>query len=73
MFRNSGIPENDSRDPETELGSVETELGVQRIHDTLEAGLQRILRSLASLHEDDARGAFWPSLAGFGVCFCSQI
>ena len=32
---NHRIPETDPRDPETEIGSLETELRVRRIHDTL--------------------------------------
>ena len=32
----------------TETGSPETELRVHRIHDTLEAELQRVLRSLVA-------------------------
>ena len=38
----------DSRDPETETGNPENEKRVHRIHDTLETGLQRILRSLVA-------------------------
>ena len=37
---NSSILETDSRDPGTETGSLETELRVHRIHDSLEVGLQ---------------------------------
>ena len=38
----------DSRDPETETGDLETEKRAQRIHGTLETGLQRIPRSLVA-------------------------
>ena len=52
-INNSRILETDSRDPETEIGSLETETRVHRIHDTLETGLQRIVRSSVA----PARGA----------------
>ena len=45
---NSGIPEADSRDLETETGSLETELRAHGIHDTLETGLSRMPRSLVA-------------------------
>ena len=38
----------DSRDPETETGTLEIEKNVHRIHDTLETGLQRMPRSLVA-------------------------
>ena len=38
----------DSRDPATEIGNLETEKRVHRIHDTLETGLQIIPRSLVA-------------------------
>ena len=46
----SAVPEPDSRAPDTEPESLETELRVHKIHDTLETGLQRILRSLVVTH-----------------------
>ena len=42
---NPRIHETDSRGPETETESLETELRVHRIHDTLETGLQSVPRS----------------------------
>ena len=45
---NSRIPETDSRDPESETGSLETEKRVHRIQDTLETGLQRMFCSLVA-------------------------
>ena len=56
----------DSRDLETEIGSLETEKRVHKIHDTLETGLHMIPRSLVA----PSRGAggfglfvayYWPS------------
>ena len=41
--------ETDSIGPETEPGSFEIELGVHRIHATLDTGLQIMLRSLVAL------------------------
>ena len=38
----------ESRDPETETGSLETEKRVHRIHGTLETGLHMIPRSLVA-------------------------
>ena len=38
----------DSRDPEAETGSLETEKRVHRIHGTLETGVHIILRSLVA-------------------------
>ena len=49
---NSRIPETDSRDPETETGSLEIEPRVHRTHDTLEIGLQMMLRSLVAPHKE---------------------
>ena len=43
-----GHPETDSRDPETEIGSLETEKRVHRIRGTLEAELQRILHNMVA-------------------------
>ena len=41
--KNPRIPETDFRDPETEIGSLETEMKVDGINGTLETGFQRIL------------------------------
>ena len=38
----------DSRDPETEIGNLETEKRVHRIHGTLETGLHMMPRSLVA-------------------------
>ena len=45
---NPGSLKPDSRDPETETGSLVTEKRVHRTHDTLETGLQIMLRSLVA-------------------------
>ena len=42
--------ETDSRDPETETRSLETEKSEHRIHHTLERGLQIITRSFGGSH-----------------------
>ena len=47
-YSNSRIHETESRGPETEPGNLETDLTVHRIHDTLQTGLQRVLRSLVA-------------------------
>ena len=47
----------DSRDPETETGSLETEKRVHRIHGTLETGLHMIPRSLVA--PSRGAGGFW--------------
>ena len=41
VTNNPGSLKPDSRDPETETGSLETEKRVHRIHDTLETGLHK--------------------------------
>ena len=46
------IPETDSRGPEAKAGSLDTELGVHRMHDTLEAGLQMKHRSVVAPHKE---------------------
>ena len=45
---NFRIRETDSRDPETESGSLESEKSVRRTHGTLKTGLQRMRRSLVA-------------------------
>ena len=45
---NSRILETESRDPETETGSLEIEYRVHRIHGTLEMGLYMMRRSLVA-------------------------
>ena len=47
-YKNSRIPETNSKALETETGSLETEFAVHRIHDTLELGLQRMPRTLVA-------------------------
>ena len=45
---NPGSLKPDSRDPETETGSLEIKKRAHRIHDTLEMGLHMMLRSLVA-------------------------
>ena len=45
---NPGSLKPDSKDPETEIESLETEGRVHRIHGTLETGLHMIPRSLVA-------------------------
>ena len=45
---NPGSLRPDSRDPETEIGNLETGKRVHRIHGTLETGLHMMLRSLVA-------------------------
>ena len=47
-----GSLQSGSRDPETEIGCLETELKVHRIQDKKETGLQIILRSLVAPHKE---------------------
>ena len=48
VTNNPGSLKPDSRDPETETGSLEIEKRVHRIHDTLETGLHMMPRSLVA-------------------------
>ena len=50
--KQSRIPETNSRDLETETGSLETEKRVHKIHDTLGTGLQMMPRSLVAPHKE---------------------
>ena len=54
----------DSRDPETETGSLEIEKRVHRIHGTLETGLHMILRSLVAPTRGGRR------ISKFQIPFC---
>ena len=67
-----------SRDPETETGSLENEKTVHRIHDTLEKGLQMVLRSLVAPHMEgrwilQSAGLRFDSEVFFKIHFWSTV